>query len=167
MQSDDRQVDTFQGTVLTLHEGKATVRLNAPPNKGGCGACAHGHSCGIGRLAAVSTANVKQERSVQLSLDAPPDIGVGDRVGLIAPRASLPLLALLGYVFPAFAMLIGAALGQRLNGGDGLVALFSLMAFVLALALVRFATIRCASRYPGLCSLSLVPLSNTEFPHEY
>ncbi|MDR1934104.1 MAG: SoxR reducing system RseC family protein [Candidatus Accumulibacter sp.] len=153
--------NTLRGTILAIHDGKATVRLNAPDNGGGCGACVHGASCGIGRLAAIGAANAKPARGMQLNLDAPPGIGAGEQVHLLAPQAGLPLLALLGYVFPAFAMLLGAALGQFLQG-DGLAALFSLLAFLLALALARFAAARCSGLYPRICSLS-----NTESSHEH
>jgi sigma-E factor negative regulatory protein RseC len=159
------QIDTLQGTVLAIHDGKATVHLNAAPENGGCGACAHGSSCGIGRLSSMNS-NAKPERGIRLHLDAPQGIRAGEQVGLLAPKTSLPLLALLGYVFPAFAMLLGAALGQTLYGSeeqsDVPVALFSLLSFLLALGLVRFVTTRRAS-----CSLSLVPLSNPESPHEH
>ena len=155
----------LRGTVLALHDGKATVRLHAVPNGGGCSACAHGNSCGIGRLAAlgnsVGKTNEKPARGMQLNLDAPAGIQAGDEVSLLAPPASLSQLALLGYVFPAFAMLLGAALGQALYGSDGITALFSVCAFLLALTLVRFISRRRS------CSLSLVALSKTEFSHEH
>lgn len=160
--------DTLRGTVLAVHNGKATVRLNAPPKSGGCSACTHGNSCGIGQLATLKTNPATQPaRSLQLHLDAPPGIQAGDQVSLLAPRASLPQLALLGYVFPALAILLGAALGQSLYGRDSITALFALTAFLLALALVRFVTAHSPTRSPGLCSPSLVPLSETESPHEH
>ncbi|MDR1888609.1 MAG: SoxR reducing system RseC family protein [Zoogloeaceae bacterium] len=158
-------IDILHGTVLTIHDGKATVRLNAPVSA--CGACAHGNSCGIGRLSTPGNASdktgAKQNRGVQLNLDVPPGIHPGDQVNLLAPRTSLPALALLGYVFPALAMLLGAALGQSLYGSDGIAALFSLCTFLLALVLVQFVS----ARHSSLCSLSLAPLSHTEFPHEH
>ena len=151
----------LRGTVLAIHDGKATVRLDAVPNGGGCSACAHGNSCGIGRLATLGKNNEKPARAMQLNLDAPAGIQAGDEVHLLAPRVSLSQLALLGYVFPAVAMLLGAALGQTLYGSDGITALFSVFAFLLALTLARF-----ISRRPS-CSLSLVALSKTEFSHEH
>ncbi|MDR3086652.1 MAG: SoxR reducing system RseC family protein [Azoarcus sp.] len=172
MQTNNMQTAPLQGTVLALHEGKVMVRLNAAPT-GGCSACACGSACGIGRLVAVgktNTANpINPGRSIQLNLDAPPGIRVGDRVSLIAPRASLPLLALLGYVFPAFAMLAGAALGESFYGSDGITALFSLSAFLLTLALVRFISTRRVGHSPNSCSLSLslALLSNAESSHEH
>ena len=154
--------DILRGTVLAIRDGKATVYLNAAPSVGGCNACVHGSSCGIGQLSAVGKRRAKPERGIHVHLDAPPDIRAGDQVGLLAPKTRLSLLALLGYVFPAFALLVGAALGQTFYGSDEFTALFALLAFLLALSLVRFVTARRAA-----CSLSLVPLSDTEFPHEH
>ncbi|GHU09502.1 hypothetical protein AGMMS50225_10440 [Betaproteobacteria bacterium] len=153
-------LDTLRGTVLALHDGKATVRLHVAPVSGGCNACAHGSSCGIGRLAALGRSDENFKRGIQLNLDAPAGIQAGDEVHLLAPPVSLARLALLGYLFPAIALLLGAALGQSFYGSDGITALFAMFAFLLALVVVRLATARRSS----LCSLSL---SHPEFSHEH
>ncbi|MDR3214472.1 MAG: SoxR reducing system RseC family protein [Azoarcus sp.] len=140
-------------TVISVNGGVATVRLN--PQGSGCGGCAHGSACGIGRLAV--------RRDVRLEVDAPSGLRAGDPVGLATAEGGLFLLALLGYVFPAFAIFLGAALGQYGFGGDGPAALCALIFFLLALGAARLAV----ARRPGLCSISLIPFSDTEPCHEY
>jgi sigma-E factor negative regulatory protein RseC len=127
-----------------------TVRLEALSQ--GCGACAHAGACGIGRLA-----GLRQPRDSGRDIDIPTaseGVRLGDRVCLGAPRAGLPLLALLGYVFPVFAMLLGAALGQFL-GGDVFPALLAIAAFLAALLLVR----RIVARWPAFFVPSVLPVA--------
>jgi sigma-E factor negative regulatory protein RseC len=140
------------GTVLSIADGKATVRLEAARD-GACGSCAHGTGCGIARL------NSRRD-DIRLQLAAPPGLRAGDKVALLGPKTALPFLALVGYVFPALFMVLGAAFGH-LYGGDGTAALFALIAFLLALFLTRLAT----ACLPGIASPSLIP-HHTEFPHE-
>lgn len=114
-----------QGTVLALADGKATVSVDT----GGCNSCGHGSACGIGKLAS-------QRAHPRLVLDAPAGVRVGDRVSLALPEKGLTSMATLGYLFPAFAMLMGAALGHGLMGSDAATALGAILGFLGALALV-------------------------------
>lgn len=150
-----------QGTILALHDGKATVRVDT----GGCNGCGHGSSCSVGRIAS--------GRVTRLELDAPPGLRVGERVSLAPPATGLPLMAALGYLLPAFALVLGAGLGLSLSGSDGGTALGALAGFLLALVLVRLLS----ALRPGLMpvprieplstrSISIVPLSYTEPHHE-
>ncbi|MDR2164947.1 MAG: SoxR reducing system RseC family protein [Zoogloeaceae bacterium] len=161
----------LQGRIIAVRAGRATVRVEGVDGAngvdeglpaGGCGGCAHARGCGIGRLAALGRAGCAGRDD--LELDVPPGLRAGDRVRLAAPRAGLPLLALLGYVFPVFAMLPGAALGRFL-GGDPAAALCAVAAFCLALACAR----RVVARHPGLFSFSCTTfanIANTEPHHE-
>jgi sigma-E factor negative regulatory protein RseC len=149
-----RNMATPQGTVLAVADGKATIRLNRSQD-GGCGNCAHGKACGMARL-------ILERDDLQLQLALIPGLQAGDQVSLAEPKAGLPLLALLGYVCPALALVLGAALGQLVFGGDGPAVLCALLAFLLALVLTRLVV----ARQPGLC-VPLLMIYNTELPHEH
>ncbi|MDR3351790.1 MAG: SoxR reducing system RseC family protein [Zoogloeaceae bacterium] len=148
------------GRVIAMREGKLTVRLEGLPT-GGCGGCVQAGACGIGRLAALRQPGASH-LDVVLEAEEAPALRPGDAVRLGAPRAGLPLIALLGYVFPVFAMLPGAALGQFLHGDGALPTLFALAAFLLALFLIR----RIVARWPGFFSpaVSLIEISSPSSP---
>ena len=81
------------------------------------------------------------------------------------PESKLTLSALLGYLFPAFAMLFGAWLGATLEGTDGATALGAIAGFLGALAIARVAI----GLVPGLMPApQLIPISNDSpaFPKE-
>jgi nitrogen fixation protein NifX len=80
------------------------------------------------------------------------------------------LSALLGYLFPAIAMLIGAWLGAAFNGSDQATALGAVLGFIGALAIARLVI----GLMPGLMPVpQLIPLSSQtqvsqqEFHHEH
>ena len=77
------------------------------------------------------------------------------------PATSLTLPALLGYLFPVFAMLVGAWVGSLLDGANGAAALGAIAGFLGALAVARLVI--------GLMPApQLIPLSNhsSAFPKE-
>lgn len=120
------------GTVLALAAGQASVRIDTS----GCQGCGHGAGCGIGRLAA-------HRAPPTLVLAAPPGLRVGDRVELCLPAAGLTRLALLGYLLPALAMLLGAASAHALTASEaasaGAAGLGGLAALILVRRLLRHA----------------------------
>jgi sigma-E factor negative regulatory protein RseC len=95
----------------------------------GCSACGHGAGCGIGKMAAGRPATL-------LRLPAA-GVQVGDVVTVGVPETRLAGSALLGYLFPAFAMLLGAWIGAALDGRDGATALGAAAGFLAALAIAR------------------------------
>lgn len=127
--------DAPQGTVLAIADGKATVSIDT----GGCKGCGQGKDCSIGKVAAGRPAT-------QLTLDAPAGLRVGERISLSLPEGRLPLMALLGYLFPALAMLIGAGIGNAHDGSDAATALGAIIGFLSALALVSLVV----RQLPGL-----------------
>ncbi len=152
-----------QGTILALAAGKATVRIDS----GGCHGCGQGGRCGIGKLAA-------HRPQPSLVVEAPAGLRVGDRVQLCLPEHGLPRMALLGYLFPALAMLLGAALGHGLAGSDAATALGAGLGFLGALALVSL-LLRHAPGLapsprimaaPGGLPVLPTPLTDTEPHHE-
>ena len=147
-----------RGIVQRVEGGKAIVAMETA----GCSSCGQGSSCGIGKLAAGRPATL-------LTLPAGPDLKAGDLVSIALPESRLTLSALLGYLFPAFVMLLGAGLGSSLDGSDGATALGAMAGFLGALAVARIAIglIPDLMPAPQLISLSShSKLFQQEFHHE-
>jgi len=143
-----------RGIVQRVDGGKAIVAMETA----GCSSCGQGSSCGIGKMASGRPATL-------LTLPVSGDIRAGDMVSIALPESKLSLSALLGYLFPAFAMLIGAWLGATLEGTDGATALGAIAGFLGALAIARLAI----GLIPGLMPApQLIPISNDSpaFPKE-
>ena len=143
-----------RGIVQRVDGGKAIVAMETA----GCSSCGQGSSCGIGKMAAGRPATM-------LTIPISGDIKAGDVVLIGLPESKLTLSALLGYLFPAFAMLIGAWLGAVLEGSDGATALGAIAGFLGALAIARVVI----GLVPGLMPApQLIPLSNHSpaFPKE-
>lgn len=143
-----------RGIVQRVEGGKAIVAMETA----GCTSCGQGSSCGIGKMAAGRPATL-------LTLPVSGDIRAGDLVSIALPASRLSLSALLGYLFPAFAMLLGAWLGATLDGSDGATALGAIAGFLGALAIARVVI----GLVPGLMPApQLIPISNDSpaFPKE-
>jgi len=143
-----------RGIVQRVEGGKAIVAMETA----GCSSCGQGSSCGIGKMAGGRPATL-------LTLPVSGDIRAGDLVSIALPASKLSLSALLGYLFPAFAMLLGAWLGATLEGSDGATALGAIAGFLGALAIARVAI----GLVPGLMPApQLIPISNDSpaFPKE-
>ncbi|HEX6736021.1 MAG TPA: SoxR reducing system RseC family protein, partial [Azonexus sp.] len=92
-------------------------------------------------------------------------VQAGDEVCIALPSGKLTLSAVLGYLFPAFAMIFGAWLGAALDGSDGATALGAMVGFLGALAVARLVI----GLLPGLVPAPrLIPLSSpsSAFPKE-
>lgn len=144
-----------RGIVQRVEAGQAIVAMETA----GCASCGQGSSCGIGKMAAGRPATL-------LTLPASPDLKAGDLVSIALPESRLTLSALLGYLFPAFAMLFGAWIGTVLNGSDGATALGAIAGFLGALTIARIAIGLVPSLMPAP---QLIPVSNQSnpFPKEY
>ncbi|MBP5997267.1 MAG: SoxR reducing system RseC family protein [Azonexus sp.] len=143
-----------RGIVQRVDGGRAIVAMETA----GCSSCGQGSSCGIGKMASGRPATL-------LTLPVSGDIKAGDLVLIGLPESRLTLSALLGYLFPAFAMLFGAWLGSLLEGSDGATALGAIAGFLGALVIARLVI----GLIPGLLPVpQLIPLSNqsTAFPKE-
>ncbi len=143
-----------RGIVQRVEGGKAIVAMETA----GCSSCGQGSSCGIGKMAGGRPATL-------LTLPVGGDVKAGDLVLIGLPESRLTLSALLGYLFPAFAMLFGAWLGALREGSDGATALGAIAGFLVALAIARLVI----GLAPGLLPApQLIPLSNqsTAFPKE-
>ena len=148
-----------RGIVQQVSDGMAIVAMETS----GCSSCGQGSSCGIGKMAAGRPATL-------LTLPVSADIKAGDQVSIALPESRLTLSALLGYLFPAIAMLIGAWLGAAFNGSDQATALGAVLGFIGALAIARLVI----GLMPGLMPVpQLIPLSSQtqvsqqEFHHEH
>lgn len=138
-----------RGIVQRVDDGRAIVAMET----GGCGSCAQGSSCGIGQLAGGRPATL-------LTLPVGGDIRAGDTVLIGLPENRLTLSALLGYLFPAFAMLFGAGLGALLEGSDGATALGAIVGFLAALAIARAVIGLVPGLLPVPRLISALPLEN-------
>lgn len=147
-----------RGIVQRIEGGKAIVVMETT----GCSSCAQGGSCGIGKMASGRAATV-------LALPASPDIKAGDMVYIGLPESRLTLAAVLGYLFPAFAMLLGAWSGAAMDSSDGATALGAMGGFIGALIIARIVIGLIPNLLPAP---QLVPLSRhstlsqQEFHHE-
>lgn len=147
-----------RGIVQRVDGGKAIVAMETA----GCSSCGQGGSCGIGKMASGRPATL-------LTLPVSGDIKAGDMVMIGLPATRLTFSALLGYLFPAFAMIFGAWLGSQLDGSDGATALGAIAGFLGALTIARVAI----GLIPGLMPApQLIPVTNQshvskqEFHHE-
>jgi sigma-E factor negative regulatory protein RseC len=144
-----------RGIVQRVDDGLAIVAMETS----GCGSCGQGSSCGIGKMAAGRPATL-------LTLPVSADIKAGDQVSIALPESKLTLSAVLGYLFPAFAMIFGAWLGAALEGSDGATALGAMIGFLGALAIARVVI----GLVPGLLPApQLIPISrqSNPFPKEH
>lgn len=142
-----------RGIVQRVEDGQAIVAMETA----GCSSCGQGSSCGIGKMASGRPATL-------LTLPVSGDIKAGDLVRIGLPESRLTLSALLGYLFPAFAMLFGAWFGSVLDGSDGATALGAIVGFLGALAIARIAI----GLIPGLLPApQLITASPLEKHHDY
>ncbi|MBS1144683.1 MAG: positive regulator of sigma(E), RseC/MucC [Proteobacteria bacterium] len=139
-----------RGIVQRVDGGKAIVAMETA----GCSSCGQGGSCGIGKMASGRPATL-------LTLPVSADIKAGDTVLIGLPANRLTLSALLGYLFPAFAMIFGAWLGSLNDGSDGATALGAMAGFIGALAIARVAIGMAPSLMPAP---QLIPISNQSSP---
>jgi sigma-E factor negative regulatory protein RseC len=112
------------GTVRAVHDGIAEIAVET----GGCSSCGHAAGCGVGKMAAGRPATV-------VSVPAG-DLVHGTQVSLRINEHSLVFAALLGYLFPAVTMLIGAGIGANL-GSDATTALGGIGGLAFGLLLTR------------------------------
>lgn len=122
-----------QGVVRAIDHGRALVAVAV---RSGCASC--GQSCGIGRLAGGG-------KTALLHLSAPPGLKAGDRVTLDTDAATMSRAALIGYLLPAFTLIVGAGLGETFAGGDLGAAFGALSGLAGGLALARRWAGRCGS----------------------
>lgn len=138
-----------RGIVQRVEGGKAIVAMETA----GCSSCGQGSSCGIGKMAGGRPATL-------LTLPVSGDLKAGDMVSIGLPENRLTLAALLGYLFPAFAMLFGAGLGSVLEGSDGATALGAIVGFLAALIIARLGIGLIPGLLPTPQLISAFPLEN-------
>ena len=97
-----------QAVVVARAGDRMTVEVQ---RRSACGNCAQGKGCGT----AVLSDLFGGRRPVQLSLEALPEVAVGDRVVVAIDENSLQVLALWLYLLPLFGLLGGAVVGNLLG----------------------------------------------------
>lgn len=148
-----------RGVVQRVADGKAVIAMETS----GCSSCGHGGSCGIGKMAAGRPATL-------LTLPTSEELRPGDVVAVVLPQSRLTTSALLGYLFPALAMLIGAGLGTSFDGGDGGTAIGAMLGFLIAIVLARLVIGLLPGLMPApqlLARPQPARISPKEFHHEH
>ena len=117
--------DTIErrGEVVGFAHGMAQVRIEPAS---ACSACGSRRTCSSGQ----STGQV-----INLSLSGYHQIG--DQIAVAMPASSLTLAALIGYLLPPVALLIGALIAATCFAGDAAAVLGAGLGFSAGLLLVR------------------------------
>lgn len=115
------------GIVQAIEGREALVVVDT----GGCSACGHGSSCGVGQVAKGLPATV-------LRVPATRRLRVGEHVTVSVPVRALTLQALLGYVWPAIGLMVGAGMGNA-TGSDTTAIVGAVGGFLGAMAVGRVA----------------------------
>lgn len=134
------------GMVRRIANGRATVVVETTA----CSVCGHGGHCCICKSADGALATM-------LDLPAAHGMKEGDFVNIGLSESGLSLAALLGYLFPALATLVGTLAGVLTGGGDSAMALGAAAGFVASLVVARIAIAYTPSLSP---SPQLIPISN-------
>ena len=92
------------GEVIRVARGVAQIRLEA---NAGCAGCGSRQTCASGDAA-----------PLMIELAVPGKVQAGARVTIAMPAASLTLAALLGYLLPPVALLIGTIVANLAFGND-------------------------------------------------
>lgn len=138
------------GIVQRIEGQRAIVAIETH----GCASCGHGGHCGIGQLA-------KGRPATLLAVPIERALQPGEPVTIALPVSQLARSALLGYLLPALAMLLGAAAGGHLLGSDLATALGALSGLALAIAAARLALHHLPGLRPSLRLISSNPSSDT------
>jgi sigma-E factor negative regulatory protein RseC len=129
------------GVVTAIADGRATVSVDTS----GCSTCGHGGGCSMARLA-------KGDASSLMTLDAPEGLKAGDAITLQLPENRMPVVALLGYMLPTGALILGAGIGDSIGGGGGgsnIAAIIgALLGFGVAMAFSRYVIPRIPNLLP-------------------
>ncbi|WP_374327175.1 SoxR reducing system RseC family protein [Azonexus sp.] len=148
-----------RGVVQRVADGKAVIAMETS----GCSSCGHGGSCGVGKMAAGRPATL-------LTLPTSEELRPGDVVAIVLPQSRLTTSALLGYLFPALAMLIGAGLGTSFDGSDGGTAIGAMLGFLIAIVVARLVIGLLPGLMPApqlLARPQPARISPKEFHHEH
>ncbi|HMV63438.1 MAG TPA: SoxR reducing system RseC family protein [Zoogloea sp.] len=147
-----------RGVVRRVAGGKVFVAMETS----GCASCDHGAGCGVGRLA-------QGQDSTLLTVRADADYKAGDAVQVTLPERGMTLFAMLGYLFPAFVMMLGAALGMAVEGSDAAAALGAMGGFLGAMLILRIliSLMPDLMPTPQLSPIPLAPAASTLSPLEF
>lgn len=112
-----------RGEVVGFGHGMAQVRMQPAS---GCSACGSRSTCSTGHAAG---------QVINLSL--PGHIQLGDQIAVTMPAASIAQAALIGYLLPPVALLLGALIAATCFEGDAAAVLGAGLGFSAGLLLVR------------------------------
>lgn len=97
------------GRVMRVEQGRARVALGP---QSGCSACDAGQGCGAGLFG-----RLLRRQTVELTLDAPGPLRVGQAVNVGIPERSYLSLVTRLYGLPLLGALLGGTLGHSLAAG--------------------------------------------------
>lgn len=137
------------GVVQSIDGDEALVVVDT----GGCRACGHGSSCGVGQIAKGLPATV-------LRVPATRQLRAGEAVTVSVPVRGMTISAVLGYVLPAVALLVGAGVGHAVAGTDVSAVLGAGAGFLGAMFAGRLAM----KLFPGL---RVTPTLESENPQPF
>lgn len=110
-----------RGQVISIEQGAVHVRVN---RQSACGSCQAKAACGQGLMQAIRTEHCHEVRALtDLSLQE------GDYVVLGVSEDLLLRSALMVYLLPLLALIVGAVLGQQLGLSEGWSILLAGLAF--------------------------------------
>ncbi|MER2518346.1 MAG: SoxR reducing system RseC family protein [Candidatus Accumulibacter phosphatis] len=148
-----------RAVVQRVEGGRAILAINLAA----CASCSQG-GCGIGKMGG--------GRPTLLTLPVSGPLRAGDMVVVALPESRLSVAALIGYLFPVLAMLLGAGSAVSLDGSDAAAGLGAIAGLVVALSLGRLLIGRLPGLMPSPQLIRLVhqhrisSLSSQEFDHE-
>lgn len=116
------------GEVVALVPGGVLVETQ---RASGCASCSSQKGCGVRVLQGVFGGR-RHRVTAQTALP----LRIGDRVELVLPASALVQAALLMYLLPLVALVVGAVIGQIVFHTNGAAILGSASGFVLSLVLV-------------------------------
>lgn len=127
------------GVVIGAHAGMTRIRLEPTPACSGCGSR--------------GTCSSAPGKIQIVDVTLPHAAACGDRVTLALPESSIALAAVLGYLFPAVALLLGAVIGACAFGSDGAAVLGAACGLLVGLSCVRLVARAFGSRHmtPDVC----------------
>jgi sigma-E factor negative regulatory protein RseC len=116
------------GEVVGLFKGGVMVETS---RASGCSSCSSQKGCGISVLQDVFG---RHHHQVTAHSDLP--LRIGDQVQLVLPASALIEAALLMYLFPLIALVVGAVIGQTVFGANVFAILGGVMGFILSLLFI-------------------------------
>jgi len=113
------------GEVFDIKDGKIFVKINLPS---ACSSCSHSEECSIfskDQNKVVESENISGEK-----------VEKGDTVELMIEQKKILLLSIIFYIIPTILILIFSLIGYSLKKGEGIIAIFGFLGFLISLIII-------------------------------